>query len=205
MASVVGIANIGLTAIGQTNITSLTQGTKTANAVNTIYDELRRNMLVHPWNFATVRAQLARSATAPTYEFNYAYVLPSDHIRTISVHNNDEGVGTIYYKEEQVNDQRVILSDDENVYLRYVKDEDDPNLMPADFRYALSMAIARDLAIPIASSTQLYETYSNIATRALNKAKSTDALGNFPERRPSGSWVTSRSGWPTRNSSYSWT
>lgn len=194
MISKVGIVNIGLTAIGATNIVSFDQGSKNANFASTVYEDLRRNMLSYSWNFATSRVKLARSSTVPTYEFKYAYVLPADWIYTRSVHDNNAGVGTLLYKQEQVNEQNVILADAEDVYLRYVVDEQNPQLMPADFRYALSMAIARDAAIPIANSNTLYATYEKIARQTLNKAKSTDSLGSTPERRPVGSWVKVRNG-----------
>ncbi len=194
MASKIGIANVGLQAIGGSTITSFSQGTKNANVVNDIYDELRRNLLAYAWNFATNRVELGRSTTVPAYQFKYAYVLPSDWIYTVSVHENDQGAGTTFYKSEQVGDQTVLLSDSENLYLRYVKDEGDPNLMPADFRYALSMALARDMTIPISNSVALYDKFEGVARKALIKAKATDAQGSFPESRPRGSWANSRGG-----------
>lgn len=200
MASKVGIANIALQAIGGSTITSFDQGNKNANVVNDLYDELRRNLLTHPWNFATNRVELARSATTPAYEFEFAYVLPADWIYTISVHNNDEGVGTAFSRSEQVNDQTVLLADAENLFLRYVVDEENPQLMTADFRYAFSMALARDMAIPIANSVTLYDKFDQIARKALSKAKGTDALGSFPERRPRGSWANVRNGLRGTNS-----
>jgi hypothetical protein len=194
MAGKVGIANVGLQAIGGSTITSFNQGTKNANVVNDIYEELRRNLLSYAWNFATNRVELARSTTVPAYQFEYAYVLPSDWIYTVSVHENDLGAGTTFYKSEQVGGQTALLSDSENLYLRYVKDEDDPNLMPADFRFALSMALARDMSIPIANSVVMYDKFEGVARKALIKAKATDAQGSFPESRPRGSWADSRNG-----------
>ncbi len=81
-------------------------------------------------------------------------------------------------------------------------DEKNPQIMTADFRYAFSMALARDMAIPIANSVTLYDKFEKIALKALNKAKSTDALGSFPEMRPRGSWVNSRSGLRGNNSTF---
>lgn len=179
-------------------ITSLTQGTPNANDVNDLYTTARDDLLGdHNWNFATRRAKLARSSTAPTFEFDYAYVLPSDWVRTISVHNNDNGVGTVLHREEEVDGQGVICASVEDLYLRYVALVTDPNRMPVKFRRALISALARDLAMPVANSNTVREFYAKQAKSDLLKAKAADAMGASPEARPRGSWATSRGGWRT--------
>lgn len=189
------VINTAARLVGAEAITSITDGTKTANVASDIYEELRDNLLrSHPWNFATKRVQLARSATAPTFEFDYAYVLPSDWLRTISVHDNDAGSGTLFNRMEQVGSQLVLVASSEQVYLRYVARVEDPNLMALDFRRALEVSLARDFAIPLASSNTLYEALSRRADRDLMQARSTDSMGSPPEQRPRGSWASSRGG-----------
>jgi len=195
MASETSIANVALRLVGGTRITSLTQGTPNANAVQDIYTELRDNLLTFPWNFATKRVQLGESATAPAFGYDNAFAHPSDWIYTISVHDNDAGHGTMDYRHEQVAGQNVIVTNVENVYMTYTYIETDPNLMPASFRVALSSALARDLAITIANSNVLEDQLSKRADRDLGRAKSIDAVGSFPEPRPRGSWADSRNGW----------
>ena len=195
MASDTDSANVALRLVGQTPITSITDGSVTGNVVDDLFTELLYDMLrSHPWNFATKRVQLARLSTAPTFEFDYAYAHPSDWLRTISVHDNDAGHGTVLYRTEQVDGQNVIVSSSDAIYLRYVYKVTDHNLMSADFRRAFQLALARDLAIPLASSNTMQEVYSREASRALARARSTDALGGFPELRPRGSWASSRGG-----------
>lgn len=194
MPSETDIANVALRLVGGTRITSLTQGTPNANAVQDIYEEIRDHLLEFPWNFATTRVKLARSATAPTFGYDYAYALPSDWVFTISIHDNDEGVGIFDYREEQVGDQRVISTDSEDVYMVYTSKEIDTNIMSAAFRKAFASAIARDLAITIANSNILEDQLSKRATKDLARAKSLDAMGSFPEQRPRGSWANSRNG-----------
>ena len=195
MASETSIANVALRLVGGTRITSLTQGTPNANAVQDIYTELRDNLLTFPWNFATKRVQLGESATAPAFGYDNAFAHPSDWIYTISRHDNDAGYGTMDYRHEQVAGQNVIVTNVENVYMTYTYIETDPNLMPASFRVALSSALARDLAITIANSNVLEDQLSKRADRDLGRAKSIDAVGSFPEPRPRGSWADSRNGW----------
>lgn len=195
------VINTAARLVGANSITSITDGTTTANVASDLYEELRDHLLrSHPWNFATKRVQLARSATAPSFEFDYAYVLPSDWLRTISVHDNDAGQGTLLYRMEQVASQLVLVASSDQLYLRYVARVADPNLMAPDFRRALEVSLARDFAIPLASSNSLYELLSHQADRVLAQARSSDAMGGFPELRTRGSWASSRGG---RNSGLS--
>ncbi len=195
MSSETDISNVALRLVGGTRITSRSQGTPNANAVDDIYDETRDHLLEYPWNFATKRVKLAQSVTSPTFGYDNAFVLPSDWLFTISVHDNDEGVGVIDFREEQVSGQKVIATNYSDVYMIYTYREIDPNLMTAAFRRALASALARDLAITIANSNVLEDQLSKRATKDLAHAKSLDAMGSFPERRPRGSWANSRTGY----------
>ncbi len=112
----------------------------------------------------------------------------------MSVHDNDAGYSTIFYRMELIGTQRAIVANSDEVYLRYVYQATDPNLMAADFRRALALALGRDLAVKLASSNTLESQLGKKADRALARARSSDALGAFPELRPRGSWATSRSG-----------
>ena len=194
MPSETDIANIAFRLVGGTRITSLTQGTPNANAVQDLYPEIRDHLLEFPWNFTTKRVQLARSTTAPSFGYDYAYTLPSDWVFTISVHDNDAAAGTLDYRHEQVASQNVITTDSLEVYLVYTHRETDTNLMSAAFRRALASALARDLAITIANSNVLEDQLSKRATKDLARAKSLDAMGSFPEARPRGNWAGSRNG-----------
>lgn len=179
--------------IGGSRITSLTDGSKNANVANDIFDDLRDDLLrSHPWNFATKRVQLAQSTTTPAFEFDYAYPLPSDWLRTVSVHANDAGTGTVFFREELNGTQRAILSSANQLWLRYIAQITDPNLMPPDFRRAFHTALARDMAVPVAASNTLQQTMDAEAKRVLARARSADGLGSFPERRPRGSWADVR-------------
>jgi hypothetical protein len=200
LSSVTGIVNRALRLLKANRVTSLTDGTNAANAANDVYTEVRDDLLrSHNWNFGTKRQKLAQSATAPTFEFDNAYPLPADWMRTISVHNNDAGTGTFLYREEEVANQGAIVTSADEVWIRYVYRVTDPNRMSADFRTALSYNLA--LAIPGVPnlSAAREERLEVRADRILRKAKHSDAVGSTPEMRPAGSWTTSRGGYPGWN------
>ncbi len=187
------VINAGLRKIGAKPIISLTDGSDSANAVGDVYEELRDDLLrSHPWNFATKRVKMAQSSVIPVSEYDFAYPLPSNWLRTISVHNNDAGHGVIPYSMENHEGQNSILTSSDEVWLVYVHRVTDPNLMIVDFRTALEFTIARDMSIPLASSNTLWDKMETKANRATAKARSSDAQGSTPKRRPQGSFVTRR-------------
>lgn len=195
-SSETAIINAALRKIGGKRIASRTDGSKEANVADDLFDSVRDDLLrSHNWNFASKSVELARSATTPVLEFDYGYAVPSDWLRTVSVHDNDAGAGALAFREELLNSQRVLLAGAENVYLRYVARVEDPNLWPSDFIAALEFALARDLAIPVAQSSALHEAMDGLATKWIRRAKSHDAMGSPPAKRPAGSWATARQGW----------
>ena len=198
MPSKSDVANVGLAMIGGTRITSFTDGSKNANFVNAIYEPLRQQMLAFPWNFAANRVELAQLVEVPAFEFDFAYALPSDWLYTVSVHDSDAGLGTIFNREEQINNQNVLLANSTQLFLRYTIDESDVNLWSPRFRWAMSMAIARDLSIAIGNSNTLQARMEIRARTALSAAQSVDAITSSPEQRPRGTWANSRGGLRSR-------
>lgn len=195
MSSNTHIANVAMRILKANRITSLTDGSNNANAANDVFTEVRDDLLrSHNWNFGQKWAKLAQLTTTPVFEFDNAYALPSDWIRTVSVHDNDAGAGTAFYREGEIDDQGVILHSADELWMRYIYKVTDPNRMTVDFRMAFSHALA--LAIPGVSnlSAAREERLEKRATVRLRRAKHSDAVGSAPERRPVGSWITSRGG-----------
>jgi len=197
MPSKTEIANGALRHIGGGRVTNVdTDNTPKSQVILDIYDALLKSMLrSHNWNFATKRQQLAQSSNTPEFEFDYAYPLPSDWLRTTSVTPNDAGYSTILYRMEKVGSQRCIVCSSSQLFLRYVFYETDANKYASDFAEALEFALARDLAIPIAGSRSLRSDMKDEYRTAISQAKSTDSQGQFPELRPRGSWAGSRHGY----------
>jgi len=198
MPSDVDIVNRALRNIGGTRITSLTDGSTNANIANDIYDMVRDDLLrSHNWKFATKLVKLSRLATAPTFEYDYGYALPNDWLRTITVHDNDAGTSSVPFREAEIDGVGAILTSAEDIYLRYVYSVEDINRATPDFHTALSLAMSAEMAIPVANSNRLHETYLEVSRRALVRAKSSDSLGSPADARPAGSWATSRGSWPS--------
>jgi hypothetical protein len=193
MASDVTIVNAALQLVKHSKTISNLEGSgKEATAANTVYEELRQQLLeMHNWNFATTRVKLARLATTPAYEWDYEYNVPARFIRVVSAHNNTHGRDQIPYKLEGGK----LLTDASDLYLRYIEDITDPNQMPPSFRLAFSKLIASRLAVALANSVSLSkEMYDQFIVEDLPTAKSIDSIQDKPDHLPESSWVAVRSG-----------
>ena len=80
MAEKIKIFNMTLIKVGITEpLTAPDQAVRNAAVLSSFYDDSRdAAMASHPWNFCSSRRELLASATAPLFEFGYAYDLPSD-------------------------------------------------------------------------------------------------------------------------------
>lgn len=197
MATEVGICNSGLSKLGNNRINSLTEGTPAANLCLEQYDKLRDELLRgHDWNFAASRVKLAQLSATPAFGYDYQYALPSDWMRTIGVYPDDEGAVylTDYATESTAGEGRVLLTDYTDVYMRYVRKVEDPNVMDPAFREALAWRLAVELAVPLAKSGSLRDRMSAGFETSLSVAKSVDGQDDPPQAVPDGSWVTGRGG-----------
>lgn len=198
MASTTDIVNRALRLLKAQRIASLTDGSKNATVANDIYTGVRDDLLrAHTWKFATKLTTLGRLAAAPAFEFDYAYSLPADWMRTISLHDNDAGLGAVNYREAEVANTGALLCSIETAYIKYVYNVTDPNRMASDFRTALAYELAVQMPGIANLSGAEWERLEKGAQKHLTRAKSADALGTPAQRRPVGSWASSRNSWPS--------
>lgn len=191
MASEVGIANSCFRKIGvKQKIGTFNEGTAAANFASDRYPELRDELLRgHNWNFATKNVKLAKASTGPVVPSGWNYfTFPADWMRTVLVFDNDAGVGSLEYREE---DRKLSIGREE-AWMSYVYAVTDPNHMTPDFRETLSYAMAVEAAIDLVNSRSMSEVMEARYQQKLLKAMSTDAQSDGPRRLPRGSWVTNR-------------
>ena len=189
MADVTGLCNSALAKIGAARITSLEEDSKNANLCANLYPRCRDDLLrAHSWNFATMRVKLAKISAEPAFGHAAAFALPADWIRSIAAFDNEAGLGALEFKIEGGH----IVTDAEEVYLRYIRRVEDANLMPSDFREALSSLLARELAVPIAQSNTLEEKLEARFRTRLRRARTTDGLEDRADPLPLGAWAAVR-------------
>lgn len=183
---------------GAKRILALTDSVGSAGIAQDVLTSERDDLLRSGvWNFAITRIQLAQMSTLPVFGWSFAYALPSDCERVVSVHDNADGTGAVPYKVESILQAdgsyiNVIATDSPTVYLRYCRQVTDPNLMTASFRQVLILRMAKIFAISIAKSNPLFQALDAEEQRAYRQARSIDGIEDYPERLPEGSWATSR-------------
>lgn len=185
MATDVEICNVALTRVDRKRIVSLTDGSVNGNDCSALFAPTRDELLRgHSWNFAEGRVKLAQLATAPAYEYTYAYQLPTNWLATRAVHNNDGGYGAVQYRHQAL----TILSSAEDIYITYTIAITDPAAMIADFRSLFSYRLAEQLA----KTTVVREEMRVQVEKYEKRAKSADSIEDQSEPIPDGSWITER-------------
>ena len=174
--SIVGICNIGLIAIGEDPIASLTDDNKRAILCNARYDQVRRELLrAHNWNFARKRAQISASSTAPAFGYGAAYDLPSDFIRFYSEDENSDPQADWVIENGQV-----LSNDGGPLDIRYIFDAKDPTRFDALFVTALGYAIGAALAEPLTQSETKAQGLAARTEGAVAAARTASAQENSP-------------------------
>lgn len=193
--SEVGICNSALQKIGLRRILSFAeeQATGVSEAQKVCghqYPKLRDALLqMHHWNFAKKRKQLTATDT-PAYEFDYAYALEDDWVRTIAVHHDTEGFGRILYRMEG----RTVVTNTNECWMTYIRKVLDPQTMTADFRELLAVMLAREFAIPLADSLTLHDMMDELFRTEFARVASADAIEDYPEPMPESNWISARQG-----------
>lgn len=162
----VEIANRALGRIGKGRIDSLITGDELAQYVNTFLGEAVESVLfARSWSFAA-RVELARSASAPEYGYDYAYVMPSDIVNLVEVYT-----GGAAYKPEG----DLILTDAEEAFITYIPRPADPGALPGYVKRAISTRLAFLLTSPLTSSDALSARIAQEDALALEDAVRADA------------------------------
>jgi len=193
------IVNRALRRVGDRRIEDIDDPRPTAQFARDIYTQERDAALqTHIWNFAVARAELVAlaSATVPAFEYAYAWALPTDWLRTISVHDSDAGGEGIQYKMETAQVlttwTRCIATHSNAVWLRYIRQVTDCDLMTPMFRDVLSLRIAVIMASGLAESRTSAADLRTELRAKYAAAASADGIEDFPETMPIGSWARSR-------------
>lgn len=200
MPSDVEICNRALTKIGDERILALTDDSKAARLMNSMFTatrdaELRRNR----WNFAMKRASLAALATSPEWGYTYQYPLPSDFLHLVQVgeiycrsYTRSKGVWQV---ETGPDGQLCILTDlSAPLRIRYVYRATNAGHFDPLFVEALACKLAMEGVETLTQSGSKKQMLADEYIAALKEAQRSDAIENPPEDLPRGSWLDSREG-----------
>lgn len=189
MASKVEIVNRALQKLGASTIVSLSDNSVNARAANLSYEPVKlMELRKHTWNFATKTFSLAADATAPDFEYSYSYTLPSDWIMLVAPYPNMKSEDLDW----QVQGGKIYTNDSAPLQGRYIWDVQDPNLMDALFREALSCSLANELCELLTQSNSKQATVAAMYKETINMAKRQNAIEKPPVTFPDDKWITAR-------------
>lgn len=168
MSSKIEIANMAISEVNGHQISSLTEDSAEAEAINLSYSAAAEALLAqHPWAFASDIKTLAR-IDEDAYDFNYVYELPADYLCTQgTIHNEDE-------QPEYTVRGRKFYYNESPCILKYTKKITNTGLFSANFVMAFVLSLAADIA-PRLGALKMHTTLLQRAGAALRTAKANDA------------------------------
>jgi len=169
MATYIDIASNALILIGDNPISSFNDPGAGAQAAGNLYRDTYRQLLaMHPWTFALKEQRLSRLSQGPDPEtgFQFAFQIPSDHIRTWAVLpvSNYSAVGDLLY------------SNHNDLLMRYVFQVEETEL-PSHFTKTLEYVLAREFAQLVTESTSKSAYFEELYRKSLASALSVDGQG----------------------------
>lgn len=195
------ICNLALDDLKQSPITSITTPRSAIElACARHYDQARAEALeAHPWKFATKRVDLTPdSSEIIPFGFTYAYQLPSDYIRLVSI--GDDYLRD-FKRDYQIEDGYLLLpsgndADGTTLYVRYVYDVTTVGLFSPLFVRYLAKRLALNMSNKFTISTSLKQLLKEDFTAIETEAKSVNGQNRPPIRIQRSRVMTKRRGLP---------
>ena len=115
-------------------------------AYDTIRDDIQRS---YPWKCLIERVELTVDATAPAWGYLYRYALPADCLRIIDLRSFNSTFGGSNYNNKvpawELESEFLLCDIDENIYLRYIQLETDPEAWDKMLLQVITTALALEL------------------------------------------------------------
>lgn len=168
MATAVSICSNALLMLGDKPINSLEEASDRARLAANLWPDLRDFVLrSHPWNCAIKRVTLNPAATAPDFDFSYAFTLPGDWLRTLQVGRTGE-------RPEYRIEGRQILMHEGVCRLRYIWRNDNPAIWDALLVHAMTMVMKAAFAYPTTQAGSIEQLAQSILQPILRQARAVD-------------------------------
>ena len=204
MASEVDIANRALSMLGEIRITSLTDASKPARAMNARYTLLRdAELSAYPWRFAVKRVQLAATTEVPAWGFSTIYERPIGDLRPIQVGGTQvsaETIGVFYESTGSSTENapyeiiagKIHTDMSAPLDYEYIAQITDAGAFDPLFVEALAARLAADAAEELTQSNSKKEAALMVYKKTLAEARRVNSLYRPPRRRQPGRWMSSR-------------
>ncbi|BCS87331.1 hypothetical protein [Pseudodesulfovibrio sediminis] len=155
---------------------------------------LKEVLRAYPWRFATKRWLLGGPSDTdkPLFEWEYAYKLPQECMRIITVFGADQMPMTADGAWEKEGDC-ILTNEEAPLYLKGVGLVTNSNKFDASFVNALSFRLAAQVA-PGVGESKLQNGMMEVYTGLIASGQSIDSSEAAPPSRQSGGWVSAYQG-----------
>lgn len=176
MTTPVSICSNALLMLGDHPISSFEDGTDRARLAANLWEPVRDFVLrAHPWNCAIKRVALSPDVTAPAFDWAYAYTLPEDYLKALSI-------GEQMREGEYRIEGRKLLCDDNPLLLRYVFKNENVGSYDSMLVWALTSCMRSVFAYGITQSGSMEELLTNTLRPILRQARAVDGQEDTPEQ-----------------------
>lgn len=197
-SSEVQICNLGLVHAGiRQTIASLSEDTTEALIANAAFEMLRDALLEeYPWRFATVRADLSAIADGERGDWSYAYSAPADMLRALCIepgsHNPHSNDLVEFEVEGDTTHGRIILCDDDDPTLVYIRQVTEVAWFSPQFALALSWRLASTFVASLKADPQIALAFDRKAELQVQKAFALDSSQRHLGRAPDSEFISVR-------------
>lgn len=195
----IGIVNRALQLVGFPAISSLTENSRGAKAMNRAYESVKlAELRKHFWNFSIKRASLPANATPPAFGKGNYYPLPGDFL-TLAPEDQTYGIsagGPIaagpMVHDWQIEGNQIASDESAPLLIRYVSSDLTESLFDVSFAEALSACLALATVEELTNSNAKMQNLAGLYDATIKMARQRNAFENRPVQSPVDTWVTSR-------------
>jgi hypothetical protein len=178
------VANMALARLGAKRLNDLTNDQSVeAIQARMFYGQTRDALLrSHSWGFAIKREILSEDTTTPVFEWDHAYLLPSDCLRAVSLYDTSASYA--------IEGERLLTNDDE-ANLIYIRKVTDPTEFDSLFVEVLVLKLSLELCMPLKNDQALRQSIWQELAMATSRARLIN-LRETNTRNPGITWNESR-------------
>ena len=179
------IVNLTLSELGAALVTNIDTDTgSVATRVRVVWDfALDWALSLHPWNFAIARQKNVAATTAPSWGNDYAYALPANTVRVLSIGKDGDEDDTPWTVElDAATQTKVLVTNLEApIDIRYIYRVTNAELYTSTFAIALSKVLKIFLARPLTGKPEIKTEAEKELATFLQTAQTQDGLEGTPE------------------------
>jgi hypothetical protein len=189
MSSIITICNRALQKVGAHTITSLTDQSVNARALNTMYYSVRDSvMAASRWNFTIQRFQLAASSNQNAFGPLNIFPLPAGWLRVLP----PDPLDNVNDRDWLIEGSNIISAWNPPLNVKIQMKIEDVTLYPASFIEALAAKLAYELCEPLTQSNTKKQACDADYKMAIADAKKLNAIQNVPQISVEDPYITTR-------------